>query len=340
MKQRTVSFLIFYIWLMATCVSVVGSPPIQVEEHMFREPYPLREIVSSRRPGTKSPSLRLTNSWYINHRDAQIVDVSPIIKDDALLGWNISWIKSSNPTRVSVPYIEMEAPFTLPVNVSTEAALRAVWKELSKHLRGYKSKPVALNKVTRDGVSTVYGIWTMAVTDTRTRFKSDGRVSTTVPDIERYRKYYESIENTKAPIPITALGLERKPRVPLNLEMDPDVVQMPPFKVAMKEWLEIRPTMNKDGTIRSMKIERVVPNSPVADAGVKAGGVLKAIQGVEISGLTNPELTARLAATPIIDELRLEVVETGLFGGKKTKVFVIPLKQAAKPATSSSVASK
>lgn len=317
------------IWFIATCVSVVGSPPIQVEEHMFREPYPLRKITSAKIPGTKFSGPRLTNSWHINHRGAQIVDVSPIIRDDALLGWNISLIKSSTPTEVSVPYIEMEAPFTLLANVSTEVALRAVWKELSKHLRGgYKSKPIALNKVTLDGISTVYGIWIMTVTDARSVFKSDGRVASTVPNINRYYEYLESIE-TKIPIPIAALGLEHKPRVPLNLEMDPDVVQMAPFKVAMKQWLEIRPTMNKDGTIREMKIERVVPNSPVAEAGVKSGVMLKAIQGVEISGLTNPELTSRLAATPIIDELRLEVIETSLFGGKKTKVFVVPLKQPA-----------
>jgi len=338
MKKAIAKVFFTIMWLTITYAVARGA--IQTEDILFKgSPLKLQDIVIPRNSVDRS-SVPQVYRWYRNHRDAQIIDLQPIIKGDELHGWKVVWESKKDPYGVLAAYVEMESAFILPDDVSPDTVLNSMWKDVSVGFpNGNKSKPIALNMVTRDGATTVYGLWFMTqLPASKLVQRPDGSVSISVSEKDtQAHKYFVHLGTAgRAPLPAGIASLERKqpPRTPLG--MDPDVVQMAPFKVAaLSQWLEIRPTMNKNGTIHEMKIEWVVPNSPVAEAGVKSGVILKSIQGIQIAGLTDQQLTDKLSATPLERELRFVIIEVGLFGVRTEKMFLIPLK----PTTPGAVAS-
>jgi len=295
MKKFIVS-VIAAVWF--TTLAFGGQ--VYTETFMFKEgsktpPIPLEKVVNPQRVGQRtSAPLRTIVQIERDHHDAQIVDASPIIKDNILVGWTVSWKKSwGTPTATGVSYSEVSDPFVLPESVTAEAAMKEMWQRMSKRI-DYKSKPLALNVVNRDGVRTVRGIWYLLDEGCPIVVKANGSVTVSMlnADVERQQHFSAEVAGLPAPLPIKALGLD-KPQMPTTGEGE--VVVMAPFKV-IAEAIALKPILSRSGVIVSMKIDNVTAGTKFAEAGFKSGTYLKSVQGIEVAGLTEEQFKAKMAS--------------------------------------------
>lgn len=246
----------------------------------------------------------LMGFWYKENRNAQVTGASPIVQDNQLQGWKIFWKKKSNPTYVSVEYLEVENPFLLPNGSPEEVVLKDMWNGVAKKFSYGKTIPLALNVVRKDGIATVRGLWYMQDQKTEVLFKPNGAITFSIPSMEmdRYLKAQENALTVRVPIPMAFKdhALQRP-----NLG---EAVVMAPFKSSWTKWISIKPYL-KGGKITEVRIEYVMKDTPAESVGLKAGLILKSIQGIEATGLTLTEFDVRMSATPIGKELVLEVSE-------------------------------
>ncbi len=109
------------------------------------------------------------------------------------------------------------------------------------------------------------------------------------------------------------------------------ILALEPFKV-MAEWIQIRPTLHRDGNVVFITITEVRPRTPAAAAGIKAGAILVTVQGVNLRGLTLSELDNEFRKMPAGEWLELGVADPPKLGGdeqKSLRVVRLPWKKPA-----------
>lgn len=272
---------------------------------------------------TKWVNTNVVWRWQIaNYPDKQLDDAMPVIENDILIGWKISWhwvkpglLNKTKPNLVGFGYILLASPFYVPADQDLNIMIDEIWPKAARAIPKDGVKLTCFNTKIVDNRVAVYGAWYRTSADDCYVDEKTGKVRST----KRYSDpaialaEQQKLREIKVPLPtVVAMNADKYVIHPIN---EGEVVEMKPFEVnertLPKSWITFTlygvSPKSHEGLITAVVANKVDPEKPVGLAGVKDGMIIRSVNGVDPVGLTADKLNDILV--PTSDEFVLEVSE-------------------------------
>ncbi|MBX4209463.1 hypothetical protein KW799_02125 [Candidatus Parcubacteria bacterium] len=323
---------------------------VQNTERDLQKPIPLEMISGIHGPG-RVDSIWVAVYWQLKHRDSEIVALTPVIENDALKGWRIDYRPAKKPGLILGDYLEAGVPYIVPEGASLDEVLKETWDTASKELTKFNRRNLRMlvpNVKHVDGKTIVYGLWyTYSDSDMHIvpkpnkpgeyAFRNDSNSSSSGSN--PYRESQKRLEKSNSiSLPLPQIVMNR-PELQLPRQMivaEGETVTMKPFKVTA-QWFDLqlidakgRQVVADNDKIAVVKVDSVTAGSPIDEAGVKAGMLVKSMHGIDFAGLTKEEFNTRVMSAPFKGDLHIEVIDKP---GAEPREVVISMAKLPRPST-------